>query len=99
MGSGEVNGETLAAAAMVSAANRRAIEVRAEAAMLVEAVEDRAASVRLDFISGIHPEAVGGTGSDISKLTTPCPEKLQNWAAGCLRGFTGVRRLMNGFGA
>lgn len=31
---------------MVSAANRRAIEVRAEAAMLVEAVEDRAASVR-----------------------------------------------------
>ncbi len=40
-----VDGDALAAAAMVSAANRRAIEVRAEAAMLVEAVEDRAASV------------------------------------------------------
>ena len=49
---GAVDGEALAAAAMVSAANRRAIEVRAEAAMLVEAVEDRAASVRTPFFSG-----------------------------------------------
>lgn len=58
---GVVGGDALAAAAMVSAANRRAIEVRAEAAMLVEAVEDRAASVsappletRCTLKEGVH---------------------------------------------
>ena len=40
-----VSGEELAAEAQISAAMRRAVEVRAEAAMLVEAVEDRAYSV------------------------------------------------------
>ncbi|CAK0771701.1 hypothetical protein CVIRNUC_003887 [Coccomyxa viridis] len=39
-----VSGEELAAEAQISAAKRRAVEVRAEAAMLVEAVEDRAYS-------------------------------------------------------
>ena len=38
-------GNELAAEAQIVAANRRAVEVRAEAAMLVEAVEDRAHSV------------------------------------------------------
>lgn len=41
-----MSGDALAAAAQISAANRRAAQVRAEAALLVEAVEDRAASVR-----------------------------------------------------
>ena len=40
-----MSGEELAAEAQISAAKRRAVEVRAEAAMLVEAVEDRAYSV------------------------------------------------------
>ena len=40
-----MNGEALAASAQISAANRRAVEARAQAALLVEAVEDRAASV------------------------------------------------------
>ena len=40
-----MSGEELAAEAQISAAKRRAVEVRAEAAMLVEAVEDRAFSV------------------------------------------------------
>lgn len=38
-------GDELAAEAQIEAANRRAVEVRAEAAMLVEAIEDRAHSV------------------------------------------------------
>ena len=42
-----VSGDELAAEAQISAANKRAFEVRAEAAMLVEAVEDRAYSVSL----------------------------------------------------
>ncbi|CAL5228018.1 g11080 [Coccomyxa viridis] len=37
-------GDELAAEAQIEAANRRAVEVRAEAAMLVEAIEDRAHS-------------------------------------------------------
>ena len=41
--------EELAAEAQISAANRRAVMVRAEAALLVEAVEDRAHSVSLLF--------------------------------------------------
>ena len=41
-----VSENELAAHAQISAAKRRAVEVRAEAAMLVEAVEDRAYSVR-----------------------------------------------------
>jgi hypothetical protein len=41
-----MSGDTLAASAAISAANRRAVEARAQAALLVEAVEDRAASVR-----------------------------------------------------
>ena len=40
-----MSGEELAAEAQISAAKRRAVEVRAEAAMLVEAVENRAFSV------------------------------------------------------
>lgn len=46
-----MDGDALAAEAQISAANRRVIEMRAEAAMLVEAVEDRAASVRSIQIS------------------------------------------------
>ena len=44
-----MSGEELAAEAQISAAKRRAVEVRAEAAMLVEAVEDRAYSVSASF--------------------------------------------------
>ena len=46
-----VSGDELAAEAQISAANKRAVEVRAEAAMLVEAVEDRAYSVGLSHFS------------------------------------------------
>ena len=48
-----MSGEELAAEAQISAAKRRAVEVRAEAAMLVEAVEDRAYSVSACFMAPV----------------------------------------------
>ena len=51
-----MSGEELAAEAQISAAKRRAVEVRAEAAMLVEAVEDRAYSVSACFHSSFVQE-------------------------------------------
>lgn len=50
-----MSGDELAAEAQIVAANRRAVEVRAEAAMLVEAVEDRAYSVSL-LMTYLHPQ-------------------------------------------